>query len=191
MFNFTFTYGFGVLASNAAEAAKEDSGIFSGTFADSFWTLVWFAALLIVLKRFAWKPILAGLQAREDKIAKEISDAEQAKKDAQSTLAEYKLKLEQAEIHAKESAKVYIEKAQTQSREIIEAAQKECSSIKQRAHTEVNIAKAQAKEELLADAGSIVISLGSQILKRAITDQDNERLINEAIEKFKMQTQNA
>lgn len=191
MFNFALIYDFcSVLASSAEELPKEGNGIFSGTFGDSLWTIVWFVTLLIVLKKFAWKHILAGLQAREDKIAKEISDAEKIKKDAEITLAEYRSKLEHAEIEAKANAKIHMDKAQAQSRAMIENAQQEGKIIKERAQVEVNIAKAQAREELLTEAGSIVLGLGSRILKRSITDQDNERLISEAIEKFKLQSQN-
>ncbi|MDH7600079.1 MAG: hypothetical protein QHH07_10675 [Sedimentisphaerales bacterium] len=47
-----------------AEGEGANHGIFGGSFAEAFWTVVAFLVLLLVLGRFAWRPILAALKAR-------------------------------------------------------------------------------------------------------------------------------
>jgi len=47
-----------------AEAEGSEPGLFSGTVADSAWTVIAFVALLLVLSKVAWKPLLEALNAR-------------------------------------------------------------------------------------------------------------------------------
>src|SRR5688500_3481476 len=60
-------------------------------------TLIVFALLLAVLGKYAWGPIASGLKAREDKIRRDIADAEAARKRAEETLAQYNQQLATAE----------------------------------------------------------------------------------------------
>ena len=52
----------------------------------ALWTLIIFLGLLAVLTKFAWKPILEGLNARESGIADEIENAKLANEQAQANL---------------------------------------------------------------------------------------------------------
>src|ERR671936_824072 len=72
-------------ASAAAEAGKEgqENPILSPRFDLGIWTLVVFALLLLVLRRFAWGPMLEGLQKREQNIRAAREDAERAREEAQ------------------------------------------------------------------------------------------------------------
>src|SRR5215207_2341356 len=56
-------------------------------------TLIVFALLVAVLGKFAWGPIATGLKNREDKIRRDIADAEAARKRAEATLAQYNQQL--------------------------------------------------------------------------------------------------
>ena len=60
----------------AEEGAQGIKAVFSGYGGEAIWTLVWFAVLLLVLWKFAWRPLLAGLQGREEHISRQISEAE-------------------------------------------------------------------------------------------------------------------
>ena len=64
------------------EAATEEQSIFSGTFADSLWTLIAFVLLLVILTKVAWKPLVKQLQARQDYIKQQIDAADTSRKNA-------------------------------------------------------------------------------------------------------------
>ena len=70
--------------------AASEQGIFNGTFADALWTVLAFAALFILLAKFAWKPLLANLKAREDHISHQIQAAQQTRQQADKILDEHK-----------------------------------------------------------------------------------------------------
>ena len=57
------------------------------------WTIVTFVCLLIVLRKFAWKPLLEVLQKREEHVRSSIERAEHAKQEAERLLKENQEKL--------------------------------------------------------------------------------------------------
>ena len=75
---------------SGGEAAAEEQSIFSGTFADSLWTLIAFVLLLVILTKVAWKPLVKQLQARQDYIKQQIDAADTSRKDAEALLDQYK-----------------------------------------------------------------------------------------------------
>ncbi len=181
-------YTSAAFATEAAGEAAEHSekiSVFTGYPGESIWTLVWFAVLLLALKKFAWKPLLAGLKARNDHIISEIAAAEETRKQAGEKLAEYEKKLAAADAEGKKLAEKHIAIAQDKGADIVVAAKKEADGLKMRAKEDINKAVETAKRALWEDAGEMVCSLGSEILGRAITPEDNRKLIDDAVNKFK------
>src|SRR6476469_7010321 len=70
------------------EAAKPS--LIDINFGLMFWTILTFLIVLYVLKRFAFGPIQATLDARRKAIADDIDAAESAREEAQTALAEYR-----------------------------------------------------------------------------------------------------
>ena len=62
----------------------------------SVWTAVVFVVVLLILRKFAWKPIREGLQKREDEIAGQIAQAQRKNEEARQLLVEYEKKLSAA-----------------------------------------------------------------------------------------------
>lgn len=156
-------------------------GIFSGSIAESAWTLLSFGILVFVLYKLAWGPLLRGLKAREDAIAAEISAAEQAKIKARKTLEEYEKTLAEAdELNRKMTAKKLAE-AESKASKIIEEARQKTFELKKQARQDIDKARNSAQSELAREAGEMVFELGSNILGRTISPEDDERLIEEAI----------
>ena len=69
-----------VALSSEGEAAATEQGIFGGSFADALWTVLAFVVLMLVLGKFAWKPVINGLKARESHIQQQIEAAAAAQK---------------------------------------------------------------------------------------------------------------
>lgn len=169
----------------AEEAAKaEQQNIFNGSRADAIWTVIAFFLLFAVLLKFGWKPILAGLKARQDHIEQEIKSAEGTRKQAEALIDDYK----QRGLRIIEDATAA---AQQSQRELIEETRKETQLIKSRAQDDVRHAMTAASDRLWNEASGMLLSLGSEVLGRIITPQDNERLIREAVEKMKPVRTNA
>ncbi len=159
-------------------------GVFSGTLADSVWTIVWFVILLLVLMKFAWKPILMGLQSREEHIEKEVKDAEDIRKKAEDVLTDYRKKLANADQEGQKIIDSRMNQAKRDAEQLTKDTQKELENMRIRAQSEIERAQEQARAELQVEAGRMVVRLGEEILGRTITADDEQKMINEAINKL-------
>lgn len=165
------------MASETNGAATEQN-IFSGSFADALWTVVAFVLLVAVLGKFAWKPLLKGLQARQKYIQEQIETAEDARKKAEKLLEERK---QQALQIITEATK----QAQKETQELTEKTRQDVSEIRRRAQEDIKHARTAASEQLWKEAGDIVEALGGEVLGRTVTVQDNQRLVDDAINKLR------
>ncbi len=168
-----------------AGVAEDEPSPFSGSLADAVWTVVSFIALLLVLWRLAWKPVLAGLTGRQEFIEKQLKDAEDTHKEARQVLSEYQDKLANAEREGKGIIDAHRSEAAKEAGRIIDEAGKEADALRVRLEMDLERARKQAASELLDEAGGIVLRLGEEILGRALQDEDHEKLINQAIERIR------
>ena len=74
-----------------------EGGLVDFDWGSAIWILALFTILTLVLYKVAWKNVLAGLKAREDRIRKDIADAEAARMKAEQTLRLYDTRLAEAE----------------------------------------------------------------------------------------------
>ena len=162
--------------------AESGQGIFSGSFADALWTVVAFVVLLAVLTKFAWKPMLNGLRAREAHIQQQIESAESARKKAEQMLDDYKLQGLQVVQKA-------TDQAHQVEQELMERTRQEVLATKRKAQSDIEYARVAASQQLWQEAGDMLLTLGGEILGRTITHEDNLRLICEAINKLNQERQ--
>ena len=173
-----------VVRGSEAISEEHEAGPFSGALADSVWTVIAFVVLLIALWKLAWKPMLAGLNARQEYIEKQISDAEDTKKDANKILADYNAKLANVEFDGKKIIAEHVKRAEKESKEIIAKARDEIESMKFKAETDLERQRNEAQAQLWVQAGEIVLKLGQDVLGKTIDDNDNQRLIDQAVERL-------
>jgi F-type H+-transporting ATPase subunit b len=166
------------LAEEATEAAKGGGGLFSGSFFDSLWTVLSFLVLLGVLGKFAWKPLLKALDARQNHIDQQIKSAQESRHQAEHMLEESK---QQGATVVRKAE----EQAQRQLQDATEKSQKDAAATRRKAQEEIASAEAAAREQLWKQAGDIVLNVGTQVLGRTLTPQDNQRLIDEAVTKVR------
>ncbi len=154
-----------------------DRGIFSGTFADAVWTMAAFVVLLLVLGSTAWKPMLKALKNREERIKQQLDTADITRKQAESMLDDYK-----------QQGLQIVEKATEQARQLektaIEKAGQEAIAMKSKAHGDIEYLQLAASQKLWQQAGDMLLTISSKILGRAVTHEDNQRLICEAVKKL-------
>jgi len=168
-------------ASIAAGSGGESSDVFAGTLAQSIAAGIVFLLLLLILTKFAWGPILKGLQDRENKIKADLEQAEAAAKKATATLEQYHQELAQAKDQAKQIIEQGRLDAQKIASQLQEQAQAEMQQSRQRAQDEIETAKQQALNELYTQAATMATTIAGRILQRQVNDQDHTRLIEESL----------
>ena len=175
---------------SAQSEADSSPSVFEGYIGESIWTLIWFAVLLLVLWRFAWKPILASLTSRQEYIERQIADAEKIRAEAKKVLAEYQAKLADADRQGREIINARVKEAQSQAMEVQQAAQREIEQMKLRAEAELQRERQEAEDALWEQAGEIILQLGKEVFGKALDEEDNRRLIEQAIDRLRSQPAN-
>jgi F-type H+-transporting ATPase subunit b len=176
-------------AEGAAEPASPS--LFSGSFMESIWTLVWFALLLVVLGKLAWKPLLQNLQARQERIQKEIEDAEKARKQAQQVLDEYRSKMADAERQGQELLNQRLKQAQAEAKEVENQSRKQIEQMKIRFEADMEREKIEVQDQFWQYAGGLVQNLGQEVFSKTLNDEDNQRLIQQAVDRLKQTAQSS
>ena len=128
----------------AEEHAESAGGPFEGNFGVALWTLIIFGIVVFVLGKFAWGPILGGLQAREKFIRESLESAKRDREAAEARLKEYSDKL----VTARAEATAIVEEARRDAdavkRRFQEETQAEANSTIERARREIKIAQETA-----------------------------------------------
>ena len=132
-----------------------------------FWTAVAFVCLLILLKKFAWKPILAAIHEREQSIDEALNKAELAKQE----MARLTAQNEDLMKEARAERDLLLKEAKTLKDNIVNEA-------KTQAHTEgaklIEKAKIEIenqKKAALAELKNQVSTLSLEIAERILRDQ--------------------
>jgi F-type H+-transporting ATPase subunit b len=147
-------------------------------------TLIVFALLVAVLGRFAWGPIVTGLKNREDKIRRDIADAEAARKRAESTLAEYNQQLATAEAQVRDILAKAGQDAERMATNMKMQAQKEAEEAKDRATRDIEAARKNAVADIYAQAADLSTSIAEKILRRNLNADDQRQLVEASLQQF-------
>ncbi len=148
----------------------------------AFWSVVSFALLFLLLKKYAFPPILEALEERENKIRTEISDAEKLRQEAQ----ELKADLEKELKNAHEKANTIVQMAGDESKKIqektIQETQAKVRQMQSDAEQEIQIAQNKLLNEIRGYTAALTIAATEKVLKKSLGDEDKKRLIDESIE---------
>lgn len=169
----------------AVWAAEEGQGnLFAGDIGNAVWTLVIFLLVLLILGKFAWGPLLSGLQQREEFIRRSLQEAKDDREAAEARLAEYEAKLADAGAQAAEIVDQGKRNAEAARASIEEKARDESDKMVERAKREIELAKQSAIKDLYATSSDLATEIASRILQRELNAQDHERLISESIKEL-------
>jgi len=177
--------GVAVVPALAADEGGHSPSLFAGDLGNIIWTLLTFIAVLVVLGRFAWTPILTALQKREQFIHDSLA---QAKKDRQESEARLK-ELEQRLTQAKDEAAAIVDEgrrdAEVLKRKLEQDARREADAMLERARREINVARDTALRELYDTTAALATEAAGRIIRKELDPAQHERLIAEALEQLR------
>jgi F-type H+-transporting ATPase subunit b len=151
------------------------------------WNFVAFLILLIILRKFAWKPILKSLKERETGIADSLATAERVKAEMAQLKSENEALLAKAR---EERAQLLKEARDTKDRIIAEAkeqAKVEANKIIIDANAAIQQQKMAALTDVKNQVGALVIEVAEKILRRELNDKSQqEKYIKQLAEEVKL-----
>ncbi len=150
----------------------------------AIWTLVVFVVLLLVLRRFAWKPLVEALHQREEHLEHTLVQTEKVRNESEQLLAEHRRLLAQADERVKAIFDKAQKDAQASGEEIVKAARAEADSARDRAQREIATARDQALSEIWNQTADLAVSVAGRVLSKQLDDNDHRRLIDLAIKEL-------
>jgi len=145
------------------------------------WTIVTFVIVLTILRFTAWKPLLAALAAREEKIRSSIEQAELARAEAQRLLEENKRQQAQAEAQAQKIMNEGRAMGERLKSEILERAQASTQQMIEQARGEILREKEQALAQLRTEVADLAILAAGKIIEGDLDTKKHRQLIDATI----------
>ncbi len=150
-----------------------------------FWTLFTFLALVVLLKKFAWTPLLKALEERRASIEKSVEDAKRATAELQRVQEESARLMAEARTEAAGIVTRSRADADRFREEMRKKAIEDAQVIVKSAEKEIQLETARAIAQLRTEAVDLSVAIASKLLRKNITAADNDALIQDAIGQFK------
>ncbi|PWU66985.1 F0F1 ATP synthase subunit B [Gracilibacillus dipsosauri] len=144
-------------------------------------SLLSFAILLILLKKFAWGPLMDKMEERENYIANEIDTAEKNREIAEKAAKEANEQLSATRKEAQQIIEEAKKAGQEQEQAIIQAAQEAAARLKQSAEEDIAREKEKAIEALQAQVATLSVQIATKVIEKEINKEDQEQLISDYI----------
>ena len=151
-----------------------------------FWTTVVFTLLVLLLKKFAWKPILSAVDERNQSIKNSLAQAEKARNE----MSELTTNNEKIIAQAKVDRDVILKEARDIKNEIIleakDKASKEAEKLVTTAKEQILNEKMKAITELKNHVADLSIEMAEKILSSELSDVAKQKeLVKKALKESK------
>ena len=177
-----FPVGSFLLASTSAQAAEggnSSSLLIQPQFGTIFWTVVTFLILSFLLGRFAWKPLLGAVEARETGIRDAIEGAQREREEAQRILEENRAMLILARKERAEAVEAGRRDAERLKAEILDDARKQRELLIKQAEAQIDAGLRQARAGLKGEAADLAIQAAGKLMGRNLDDATQRRLVED------------
>lgn len=153
----------------------------------AIWTTLAFSLLLILLRKFAWGPILKGINDREQTISDSLKSAEKAREEMAELHTQNQDLLREARIERDLLLKAAREAKETMINESKAQAQVEADKIMATARENINHEKMAAISELKNQVATLSIEIAEKVIRKKLSDdQQQKALIESLIEDVKL-----
>lgn len=148
--------------------------------------LLVFLAMLAILSRVAWGPLVKMLEARRARIQEGIEATERAKKDREAAEQEYRAKLEEARREAQKMVEQAQRMGESLRQELEQKAREQAEQIVTQAKKEIGQERERAIQGLRAEVAELAIMAAGRVIGETIDARKHRELIDRAIEEAEL-----
>ena len=144
--------------------------------------IIGFLLLVLLLRKFAWGPVLNLLEARRENIAGQFRDAERAKGEAEQLRQKYELELRGIDAQARQKLQEAVAEGQRVASEMKAQAQREATQRIERADEEIVREREKAKELVKEEVIRLSMRTAEKILRQKLDEQTQRQLVGEFVD---------
>lgn len=152
-----------------------------------FWTTLIFVVFFLLMKKFAWKPILGAVKSREESINQALAAAENAKKDIQNLKADNEKLLAEARAERDMMMKEAREIKDKMISDAKNEAQMQGEKMIQQAKAAIETEKNAAMSEMKNQVSTLSLDIAEKLLKAQLADKSSQTaLVERMLEEVKL-----
>jgi F-type H+-transporting ATPase subunit b len=148
------------------------------------WTVVTFLALLVVLGKFVWRPILGALDAREELNRGHARAAEESRREAETLRRDYEARLAHVEVRTKELLSQAEADARRIREEMLKTAQAEAEKIAAKTREQLAEEQRRLVRELRTEVASLTVAAAEKMIRRSIDVTVRDQVLSDALGRF-------
>jgi len=156
---------------------QPDPGLF-------IWTIFTFLLLLVLLAKFAWKPLLAFLASREETIKMSLENAQTAKKELERLQQESAQIIRKAHGEAESIVSRSWSDAEKVREEMKQKAKSEADAIVKESQRQIELETGRALRQIRSEVADLSIAIASKVIQRNVSREDNNRLIEDTLKQI-------
>ncbi|MCM3714280.1 F0F1 ATP synthase subunit B [Halalkalibacter oceani] len=145
----------------------------------ALYQLVAFVALLLLLNKFALKPLMGIMEKREQLVNEQIDSAEKTRKEADAFINEQRKELEKARVEAQQIIEQAKKLSEQQAQDIIQQARENAERVKDSALAEIQREKEQAVASLREQVASLSVLIATKVIEKELDAKEQEKLVQE------------
>ena len=150
----------------------------------SVWTTFVFVGLLLILRKFAWGPILEMVQAREDGIQSTLDQAANERDEAAKLLAEHREQMADARRQGQQMIAEGKEAGERVRQDIEEKARAEGDAMIERAIESIEREKDAALEGLRKESVDLALAAAAKLVQASLDEKKDRELVMGFIEEL-------
>jgi F-type H+-transporting ATPase subunit b len=146
------------------------------------WTLFVFGLLLFLLKRSAWPVLLGAVREREQRLERQLAEAEKSRLEAAALLEQHRQLLAGARAEAQQIVNTAKSVAEHERDALLAKAREEYDGLLLRARKEIGDEKARAMVDLRRDAIELSLAAASKLIETKLDTETDRRIATEFLE---------
>ena len=143
------------------------------------WTVAIFFALLVVLRKFAWKPLLAALDDRERNISNALEQAQKTQRETELVLAENRRRGDEALQKAERIVEQARQEAEQVRRRMVDEAKNETRRVTEQGLRRLEAERRAAMAEIRRAAADLAIRAAGRLIATSLTEQQQRDIVNQ------------
>ena len=147
-------------------------------------TLVGFVIVVLILRKYAWGPILDMLDERREKIRSEYDDAEKALTDAETLKGDFQAKLGDIKTIERERVQEAVKRGEGIADGIVSDAREQAETTRTKTLADLELEAEKAQISLRDSVVEMAMGAAEKVIGESLDEQKHRRLIQEYIDKL-------
>ena len=143
-----------------------------------------FIVLVLILAKYAYKPLLETMEERKRRIENDLVNAEQARAEATSMKAEYAAQLQEARKEAQAIIETAKQQAEAESQAQIKELRAQLVKEKELARQEIEREREKAMQQIRAEVVNLSVEVAAKLIGKEFSSTDNVALVEDTIAKL-------